>query len=149
MEFIKEWTLTVCISLIIAVIFSVLSPNGSMNRFFKVLISIFVFVSFLVPLKDFKSIDFDFSEIGITNEVESSQNSAAENLINTEIKELLKNKGIMGVNVTTSAKYNINNGEITVNDVQVSVPDTYDKDETQKLIFDELGINVRVINVGS
>ena len=75
MEFIKQWTFCVCISLITASIFSLLAPRGSMQGFFKLLISVFVFISFLVPLQNAGKIDFDLSKIEITDELQLSQNS--------------------------------------------------------------------------
>ena len=42
----------------------------------------------------------------------------------------------------------IKNNEITVDDVQISIPDEYDADNVKNYIFDNLGINARVINIG-
>ena len=54
MEYFKQWTICVCISLILAVIFSSFEPEGKMKSFCKLLVGLFVFVSFIYPLKDIK-----------------------------------------------------------------------------------------------
>ncbi len=149
MGFLRQFTFSVCVSLITASVFSLLSPKGSMNRFFKVLISAFVFISFVIPFQDFRGVDLDFSKIGITNELRKSQSEAAENLINSEIKNVLNKNGIVGADVSCEVRYLIDTGETEVLDIQVAVSDEYDKDEVSKLLFDSLGVNARVVSVGS
>ena len=149
MDFIKQWTFCVCASLIIAVIFSVLTPKGTMNRFYKMMLSVFVFVSFLVPFQNFSAKDFDFSSIGIEDKIQLSQNKTAENMLESEISKLLDSNGIVGYSVSSAADYNASTGEIEINSVQISVSDDCDTKEIQKLVFESLGINAEVINVGN
>ncbi|MBE6719883.1 MAG: hypothetical protein E7571_04385 [Ruminococcaceae bacterium] len=148
MDFLKQWTLSVCISLIIAVIFSLLTPKGSMNRFFRVVIAVFVFVSFVLPFQDFSADDFSLDKIGISNEIQLNQNKSVETMINGEISDFLKENGVVGTAVTSTAKYDENSGEIEVSDIQISVSDSYDKEEVNRLVFEGLGFNCRVINIG-
>lgn len=148
MEFIKQWTFCVCISLITASIFSLLAPRGSMQGFFKLLISVFVFISFLVPLQNAGKIDFDLSKIEITDELQLSQNSTAQTMINAEVKRFLDDNEIIGSDVSSIVRYDKSSGEIDIKDLQVAVSDEYDKSEVEALIFDSLGIKARVISVG-
>lgn len=145
MDFIKNWTFCICITLILSVIFSVLAPKGTMGRFYKVIISVFIFISFLYPLTDFKISDFNINfnfEKEYTNVVESS----AENEIENSIALLLEHNGIESSSVT--AETSLNGDEITIDRVQVSVIDKYSVSETEKIIFDNLGIAAEVKYIG-
>ncbi|MBR3148800.1 MAG: hypothetical protein IKF64_01400 [Eubacterium sp.] len=149
MDFIKQWCASVCISLIVATVISMLSPRGSMNRFFKMMISVFIFISFLLPLQDFNGFEFDFSKIGITNGLAQSQNETVGSMLCTEIIATLEQNGIEGADVNCDVNYRADSGEIEISDVQIAVSDEYEVNAVKKLVFDELGINARVIKVGS
>ncbi len=149
MEFVKQWTMCVCASLIIAVIFSILTPKGSMKTFFKMLLSVFIFISFILPFTDFKASDFELPDTDISEMLNVDRNSSVETMINSEISTLLKSKGISGFTVTSSANYDAASGEIDVRDIQISVSDDENMKNIEKLVFDNLGLKVRVIRVGS
>ncbi len=146
MEFVKEWCTCVCASLIVAVIFSLFTPKGSMKGFYKILISFFVFISFIYPLKnaDFSGFDIDKS---IISESENNASPYAE-MINTEVKNTLKNKGISGVSVSSDVGVDYAAGEVDIKSVTVFVSDGYDKNNVRKIIFDSLGINAEVKGIG-
>jgi len=145
MDFIKNWTFCICITLILSVIFSVLAPKGTMGRFYKVIISVFIFISFLYPLTDFKMSDFN---IGLNFEEEYTDvvESSAENEIENSITVLLENNGIESSAVT--AETTLNGDEITIDRVQVSIIDKYSVSETEKIIFDNIGIVAEVKYIG-
>ena len=147
MEFLKQWSFCVCITLMISVIFSIISPNGEMKRFYKIMISVFIFISLIYPLKDFDSndfrMDYDFNII----EVNDMSGKSYENEINRSIKEFLRNKGITA-NVSSKVNYDINNSEITVENVVISIPDEFSKNDVKNLVYDEMGINSKVIYIG-
>ena len=149
MEFIKQWTFCVCVSLIIAVIFSILTPKGSMKTFYKMMLSVFVFISFILPFGDFSMSDIDFEKADISGVLTADENKNIETMINSEISALLESKGVSGFAVTSDAGYNPESGEINVRDIQVSVSDDEDLKYIESLVFDSLGLKVRVINVGS
>lgn len=46
MDFIKSWTFSVCATLLLASVLSLVSPRGGMGRFYKIVISLFVFFRF-------------------------------------------------------------------------------------------------------
>ena len=148
MEFIKEWSFCICISLIISVIFSLLAPKGTLNRFYKILLSVFILISFIYPLKDFKGFDFDFSKIGITSELQTTQNDTVETMLNNRISTLLSDNGIEGYSISSDLNYDLNSGEIEIKDIQIAVPSDYDCKTVKQLVFDELGFVTRVINIG-
>lgn len=145
MEFLKQWTVCVCITLIISTILLVLSPKGSMKRFYRSMISMFIVISFIYPFTTINgrpSFNFDFDE----GQIYESNESMYKTMIEEEITQSLEAGGFSGCRVSSGVS--IKNNEITVDDVQISIPDEYDADNVKNYIFDNLGINARVINIG-
>lgn len=147
MNLIKEWTFCICSTVIVSVIFSLLAPKVSSGRFYKSVISLFIFVSFLFPFTQIgdKKLDFNLDNINI--EAENNTNSIAEGVVKNEIITLLENNSVYSAGVNCSSSVNADN-EIMLNSVTVSVADEYDCDTVRQLIYDELSLNVRVIHIG-
>lgn len=144
MEFIKEWTLTVSVTLIISIIFSVLSPKGNMGRYFKIILAMFIFTSFIYPLSG-ADFEFDFPVIDDV-QYESTQREAYENIICADVKNSLEAGGYTSSKVTASVKYNEN--EITVKELSIGITDNFDKDEVKKYVSDHTGFNPEVYYLG-
>ncbi len=144
MEFIKEWTYTVCITLVISVIFSLLTPKGNMGRFFKIILAIFIFLSFIYPLKS-SEIDISFPEFNI-EDAESSQTETYENTVATQVVQTLEEGGYKSCTVDCDIDFKDN--EIYINRVAVSIPGSYDVNEIKSYLFDNLGINAEVYYLG-
>lgn len=146
MEFLKQWTFCVCVTLIVATVLSQLTPKGRMSRFYKIILSVFIFVSFLYPIKGFDvdNIYFDNSNILVTQQ--DTQEATYQYMISQKLKALLADEGISpaSVNVKTETK----NNEIEITDVQIAITSDYDKDQVKQLVFSKLGINARVIYNG-
>lgn len=147
MNLIKEWTFCICSIVIVSVIFSLLAPKGSSGRFYKSVISLFIFISFLFPFTQIgdKKLDFNLDNINI--EAENNTNSIVEGVVKKEIITLLENNSVYSAGVNCSSSVNADN-EIMLNSVTVSVADEYDCDTVRQLIYDELSLNVRVIHIG-
>lgn len=145
MDFIKNWTFCICITLIISIIFIVLTPKGSMGKFYKIIISIFIFISFLYPLTE-----FDFNHYNKKFNFKNEYSDVVENSVDIEIKNSIKNilkeKNIKvcDVVVNTSSKDN----EVTINKVLVLVTDEYSKEQIKDVLLDNLGLVVEVKYVG-
>lgn len=145
MEFIKTWTVCVCITLIVSVIFMTLSPKGTMGKFYRIIISVFIFLSFIYPLTNFKldtfKNDFKFKD---------SYSAVAENAVDIEIANKIisvleeNNVDFSMVDVETR----INGDEITIEEVKISVIDDYDVKEVEKIVLDNLGIIANVKRIG-
>ncbi len=144
MDFLKQWSFCVCLTLIISVIFSILSPNGEMKRFYKITISVFIFISFIVPLKDFDASDLSIKSDSKIFEINENSNAGYENQINKSIKSFLNKKGI-SANVSSRVNFDIESSDLEIKNVIVSIPDEYSREEVKKMIFDELGINSKVV----
>lgn len=144
MEFIKEWTLTVSVTLIISIIFSVLSPKGNMGRYFKIILAMFIFTSFIYPLSG-ADMEFDFP---VMDEIqyEDTQRETYENIICADVKSTLESGGYTSSKVTASIKYSEN--EITVKELSVGITDNFDKDEVKKYVSDQTGFNAEVYYLG-
>ena len=122
-------------------LFSFLTPKGSMGRFYKMIISLFIFLSFLYPFSQSK-INFDLPEIETVNTY-----SINDEMIESQIKTCLTENSIIGANVNCRSRINSDN-EIVVEKVVVSVSDDYDMATVQKLIFENLSINAEVVHIG-
>lgn len=60
MEFFKQWAISVCASGIIATVFSMIAPKGSMDKILKLMISVFIFTSLLTPFLTGEKPDLSF-----------------------------------------------------------------------------------------
>ncbi|MBQ9532076.1 MAG: hypothetical protein IJR70_08385 [Eubacterium sp.] len=147
MDFFKQWSFCVCLTLIISVVFSVLSPSGEMKRFYKITIAVFIFISFIYPLKDFDTKDININSGQQIFEINENSNKGYENEINRKIKDFLKSKKIPA-NVSSEVSFNLENSEIEIKDVVITIPDGFNKDDVKSLVFDEMGINSKVICIG-
>ena len=65
MDVVKQWTLNICMTLMGAVILSLISPRGSMGRFYKTVLSLFIIAGFLLPITGGEKADFSayFSDV--------------------------------------------------------------------------------------
>lgn len=91
-------------------------------------------------------IEFDKFGNSSYGTVQEDNNGVYEEMINRQVKTCLEDNGYIGCSVTSRAT--LKNNELTVDDVQISVPDDYDTDDVNKCVFDKLGINARVIHIG-
>lgn len=143
MDFIKQWVLGVCITLILSVVFSLLTPKGNMGRIYKVILAMFIFISFILPLNsndiEISIPDFDFS-------LSDSQEDSYKNLVESNIRTSLENGGYTSCIIDCDVEYS--NDEIIVNSLVVSVPAQYDKKEVEKYIYDELEMVAEVYSLG-
>ncbi len=144
MDFIKEWTYTICITLIISVIFSLLTPKGNMGRFFKIILATFIFLSFIYPLKS-DQIDIAFPEFNVS-EIEAAEKESYEQAISFQITQALEEGGYSSC--TVKSDICLKDNEICVNGLQVSIPAGYDKDEVKSYLFDSMGVLAEVYYVG-
>lgn len=144
MDFVKGWTLTVCVTVVIAVIFSFLTPKGSMGKFFKIVISLFICLSFFYPLTDFKLPSYEAPDVSIA---ENNTDRIIEAMVCNKVKAALDRQDIVGADVDCTAYINEDN-EILIEKVQVAVSSQYDLNEVEKIIYDELNIVAQVIYIG-
>lgn len=144
MDFIKEWTFTICITLIISVIFSLLTPKGNMGRFFKIILATFIFLSFIYPLKS-EEIDIAFPEFNIS-EFEAMERETYQDTVSMQVADALETAGYSSCTVKCSVSLKEN--EIYINSLKVSIPSTYDKEEVKNYLFDSMGILAEVYYVG-
>ena len=142
MDFIKQWTLTVSTTLIISIIFSLLTPKGNMGRFYKIILSVFIFISFVYPLTEnnFSISPPEFDDTIIVDE----QQKSYENIVENTIKNKLNSAGYKNSSVSADISYEDN--LITVN--KVLIQDNYDINEVKSYIKKEMGYNPEVYYLG-
>lgn len=145
MDFIKSWTFSVCITLIISVIFSVVSPKGTMGKFYKVIISLFIFASFIFPLTDFDASDF-FRNVDFEAEYQNVVENTAQIKVKSIIEAELEKNGIKSAIVSCEASESDN--EISIDKVVISVADSYECEYVKDIVFNSLGIVAEVKHIG-
>lgn len=147
MEFVKEWTFSVCITLIVSVLISLLLPSGTMGKYSKIIISLFIFLSLLLPVsKSELTFALPDTDNFITQE---NQEETYSDLIEAQIKEKLTSAGFSGVNI--DCKISIKNdkeAEIEIKELKVYIPDEYSKEEIYSFINDNLGMIAEVYYIG-
>lgn len=142
MDFIKSWTVSVCLTLIISAVFSIISPKGSMGRFYKIIISVFIFVSILYPFADFDFSEFK-SDFDFEGEFEETGENLAQMQVENIIKSVLTENGVTGAEVECVV---IQSGdEISIENVTVHVPESYKKNDIEQLILNETGVAAQVV----
>ncbi|MDD6727711.1 MAG: hypothetical protein PUE08_00610 [Eubacteriales bacterium] len=144
MEFIKEWTFSICITLVASVLISLLMPSGTTGKYGKLIISLFIFLSILTPFSKadlYLALD-EFNEQSYSQSCEESYSK----LIETKIKENLSSAGYSGITVSCDAV--MNNNEIEIKSLAVYIPDDYDKEEVRNYIYENMGLNTEVYSVG-
>lgn len=146
MEFIKEWTFSLCVTLIASVIITLLIPSGSVGKYGKMIVSLFIFLSLLLPLKGGGDISFDFDGIDMEALAED-QNDTYSSLIAAQTKKLLNENGYSGINIECTSYLNQDN-EIEITDFSVYIPDDYSIDEIKDFIYSNLGIAAEVYYIG-
>lgn len=145
MDYIKSWTFCICITLIVSVIFSVLKPRGTMGKFYKVIISVFIFISFLYPLTDFNAADFRI-DFNLESEYENLIENTAKAEVENSVTAVLKENEIY--NSSVSAQVQQSGDEIIITRLLVSVTDNYSVDDVKELLFKNLGIVADVKYIG-
>ena len=145
MDFLKNWIFSVCLTLILAVIFSVMTPKGSLGKFYKMIISMFIFVSFLYPVSNAKASDFKIDLPMFNNNYEQQIEDAGKN--NTEAIIIGKLKEI-GVNASVSIEIDFKNNEIEIESLTVYVPDGTSKNMISDYLLSELGMVAEVKYIG-
>lgn len=141
MDFIKSWTISVCLTLILSAVFSLISPKGTMGRFYKAIISVFIFVSLLYPFADFDFEEFK-SDFDIESEFESTEENLAQMQVENIIKSVLTENQIENAGVECTVFQE--SDEIRVENVTIILPDEYEPERVKQIIMEETGVAANV-----
>ena len=137
MDFIKNWVFCICITIIVSVIFSLVSPKGSMGRFYKIIISLFIFISFIFPFADFDIDEFK-ADFNLEGEYKNTAESTAEFEVEQLVKKELEKNGISNASVLCNVT--LQNDEFYIDYVKIYVSKDYNCDEVKDIIYNTLGI---------
>ena len=146
MKYLNDWTYTVCITLIFSIIFSLLLPKDSNGKVGKIIITVFIMISFIAP---FKASGFDFNLDGINTISEQQAENKEESysaIIKSNIEKTLSDGNYS--NSKAKVKVKIKDDELYIKEADIYILNDYDKSEVQKYIFDKLGINAQVYYIG-
>ncbi len=137
MDFIKNWIFSVCTTLILSVIFSAFTPKGNVGKFYKIIISLFIFVSFIYPLTDydFKNLNVEFPAFSnvYVSELNDSNKKNIELLIKTKLQE-------QNINANVSVECSANSEETEIEKISIYVPDGSNAEEIKDFVYKELGL---------
>jgi len=143
MDVVKQWTLNICLTLIGAVILSLVSPRGSMGRFYKTVLSLFIIAGFLLPITGGEKADFSayFSDV-----TAQAADSVYESQIESRVKQTLTAAGYKDCSVQASVR--IKEQEIYIQKLVVSVPGDMDREAVAALLKAQLGLQPVVKGLG-
>ena len=143
MDFINEWTYSVCITLVVSIIFSLLLPEGTFAKFSKMIMAVFISLSFILPLKN-ADISQVFPDFDI--EIEEKSENTYERLIEASIKNVLIEGGYSGC--ITDCTVSEVDEEICIDQAEIYAPQEFDCDEIKDYIFEKAGICAEVYHIG-
>ena len=132
-EWLKDWTNSIIVAVIIAVIFELIIPGGNNKKYIKMVINLYVLFVILNPLiSKFTNLDgIDINTKSIEKYIKSenvidtsttlNSNKLISNTAEKTLKENIKNKlKLEGYNVT-SISINIDNKNGKINNLNLSV----------------------------
>ena len=105
-----------------------------MGRFYKIILSVFIFISFVYPLTE-NNFSISLPEFDDTIIVDEQQKSY-ENIVENTIKNKLNSAGYKNSSVSADISYEDN--LITVNSLKVLIQDNYDINEVKSYIKKEI-----------
>ena len=146
MNLFNEYVYTVCINLIFITLISIIVPTGSSKRIMKAVISVFVMLSFIVPIKnidaDFASLDFEIYD----NLEEEIKYNSYEKIIKDNIERALNKAGYEAASCIV--KMNVDDDLIDIELVSIAISDDYSKEEVKNYLYNDLGLVAEVYYVG-
>ena len=146
MKYLNDWTYTVCITLIFSIIFSLLLPKDSNGKVGKIIITVFIMISFIAPFKA-SGFDFNFDDINLISEQQAENKEESYSaIIKSNIEKTLSDGNYS--NSKAKVKVKIKDDELYIKEADIYILNDYDKSEVQKYIFDKLGINAQVYYIG-
>ena len=146
MKYLNDWTYTVCITLIFSMIFSLLLPKDSNGKVGKIIITVFIMISFIAPFKA-SGFDFNFDDINLISEQQAENKEESYSaIIKSNIEKALSDGNYS--NSKAKVKVKIKDDELYIKEADIYILNDYDKSEVQKYIFDKLGINAQVYYIG-
>ena len=146
MDYVKEWSLNISATLIVAVIFSLLTPKGNMGKYLKIIIALFITISLLLPITSFDFDDIELSAFSKHFTDESTNEDTYKQLITAQVNNILKENNIEAANI--SCKLKINNNEIEIKEIVISITDEYNAYDVKNTIYDNLGYVAQVKYIG-
>lgn len=145
MDTVKQWTLNICLTLIGAVILSLVSPGGSMGRFYKTVLSLFIIAGFLLPLTGGNKMDFSACLSDVTAGA-ADVSSVYESQIEHRVKQTLTAAGYK--NCSVQATVRMKEQEIYIEKLVISVPGDTDRTAVAALVKEQLGLQPVVKGLG-
>lgn len=119
--------------------------QGSMGRFYKTVLSLFIIAGFLLPITGGEKADFSAYFSDVTAQA-ADANSVYESLIESRVKQTLTAAGYKDCSVQASVR--IKEQEIYIQKLVVSVPGDMDREAVAALLKAQLGLQPVVKGLG-
>ncbi len=154
MESVKVFTLSVCVSLVIGSIFSMMVPNIEKYKIFKVILSAFILSGLISPLYSIleqssllvnfdtiQTVEYKYDE----DTIQSIENSASVSLYPI-IKSELSNAGVTD-NFGLKLDFSAEKEGITIKSVNINVWDLHsiEKEKLQAQITNNTGLPINIV----
>lgn len=145
MNDIKSWVHIVCVILVLSSAMKIILPS-SKNALFKAVLSLFLIVSVIIPFTN-GNMKFTLPKMNFEEYSIEEKNNVIENSIINQISNILVKNNYNSCVINCDVSIDKNN-DITVNSIDIYIPDEYKADEVKNLIFDSLGYVARVEKIG-
>ena len=142
MDFVKSWVIGVCLTLVVCAVFSLVAPHGSMGRFAKVIISVFIFISLIYPFADFDFSQLSAEGMDIEAQFEDTQLELSSSQVENIVGNVLLSHGVSGAEVECRASQTAEG--ISIDSVKVLLTDSTSPDDARRWILGETGVAAQV-----
>lgn len=157
MDGLQQWAFSICASVLIAGVFSILAPKGSMEKLLRLVVSVFLIMALFSPfIKSGKLTLPSFSEQDAAGQYEDAKDleqaineqmaKQMEASIKGQITACLKKNGADGAKVRVSMDID-SDGRIKMNEIMILISDSdrAKRQEIRQAVKNELGLNVTVL----
>lgn len=154
METFNSWALSAVAASTVAGVISLLAPSGNFEKTIKIVITLFILVSFVMPFVRSGSVSGVFEsnegikefieENELNNEVKSQVEDSLENVIVTQVEAFLSSSGVIFNYV--EAKVNVDEANnVFVKSITIYAEDFFETEEAEKFIIDNFGIKPDIV----
>lgn len=132
---------------VFSVRFSLLLPKGSQGKVGKIVITVFIMISFILPFERPNGFNFDIDEYESISNVEiDSKEETYSDLIKSNIEKALADADYKNSKVKVTVK--LKDDELYIQSADIYILDDYDSKEVKDFLFEKLGINAKVYYIG-
>lgn len=158
MNIFSSWTISVCISAVVASLFELLVPKGNMEKMFRFILGAFMVCVVLLPINtlaldlknsfSFKS--YDYKESDYCTYVNEKYINSAKNILYSQAQEAISKLGIIPQNIDINMDIT-DDYSISMILIKVKVSEDYSEkvQNIEEIIYSETGVKCEVYVEGN